>query len=85
LTGTRGEVPAQPGSQAAARLDSMSVGAMRFLFERVKLVTEPSGASALAALLTGKVVGRGKRIGVTISGGNIGLDGFCQIINQRDA
>ena len=26
----------------------------------------------------------GKRVGVTISGGNIGLDGFCQIINQRD-
>jgi hypothetical protein len=25
-----------------------------------------------------------KRVGVTISGGNIGLDGFCQIINQRD-
>jgi threo-3-hydroxy-L-aspartate ammonia-lyase len=58
--------------------------AMRFLFERVKLVTEPSGASALAALLTGKADGRDKRLGVTISGGNIGLDGFCQIINQRD-
>ena len=85
MTGTRGEAPAQPGSQAAARLDSMSVGAMRFLFERVKLVTEPSGASALAALLTDKVAGRGKRVGVTISGGNIGLDGFCRIINQRDA
>jgi threonine dehydratase len=85
LTGTRGEAPIQPGSQAAARLESRSVGAMRFLFERDKLVTEPSGASALAALLTGKVVGRGKRVGVTISGGNIGLDGSCQIINQRDA
>ncbi len=59
--------------------------AMRFLFERTKLVTEPSGASALAALLARKVEGREKRIGVTISGGNIGLDGFCQIINQRDA
>jgi threonine dehydratase len=58
--------------------------AMRFLFERVKLVTEPSGASALAALLTGKIDVRGKRVGVTISGGNIGLDGFCQIVNQRD-
>ena len=58
---------------------------MRFLFERMKLVTEPSGASALAALLTGKVDGRGKRVGVTISGGNIGLDGFCQIIGQRDS
>jgi hypothetical protein len=35
-------------------------------------------------LICGKVDGRGKRVGVTISGGNIGLDGFCQIINQRD-
>ena len=58
--------------------------AMRFLFERVKLVTEPSGASALAALLTGKVEARGTRVGVTISGGNIGLNGFCQIVSQRD-
>jgi threonine dehydratase len=58
---------------------------MRFLFERMKLVTEPSGASALTALLTGKVDGRGKRVGVTISGGNIGVDGFCRIINERDA
>jgi len=41
-------------------------------------------ALALAALLAGKVDGHGKRVGVTISGGNIGLAGFCQIINQRD-
>jgi threonine dehydratase len=58
---------------------------MRFLFERMKLVTEPSGASALTGLLTGKVDGRGKRVGVTISGGNIGLDGFCRVIADRDA
>src|SRR5918992_1238468 len=58
--------------------------AMRFLFERVKLVTEPSGASALAALMTGQVEGHGKRVGVTISGGNIRLDGFCQIVAGRD-
>lgn len=57
---------------------------MRFLFERMKLVVEPSGASALTALMTGKVDGRGKRVGVTISGGNIGVDGFCRIINERD-
>lgn len=59
--------------------------AMRFLFERVKLVTEPSGASALAALLSRVIDGRDKRVGVIISGGNIGIEGFCQIINQRDA
>ena len=59
--------------------------AMQFLFERMKLVVEPSGASALAALLTGKVNGRGKKVGVTISGGNIGIEGFCRIISTRDA
>ncbi len=58
---------------------------MQFLFERVKLVTEPSGASALAALMNGKVDGRGKRVGVTISGGNIGVEGFCRILANRDA
>ena len=59
--------------------------AMRFLFERVKLVTEPSGASALAALMSRKIAARGQRVGITISGGNIGLDGFCRIISERDA
>ena len=44
--------------------------AMRFLFERLKLVSEPSGASALAADRQRNV--GGKRVGVTISGGNIG-------------
>ena len=38
-----------------------------------------------AALLGGVIDGRGKRVGVIISGGNIGIEGFCQIINQRDA
>jgi threonine dehydratase len=56
--------------------------AMRFLFERVKLVAEPSGASALAALMSGKVDARGKRVGITISGGNIGLEQFCQILGS---
>lgn len=55
---------------------------MRFLFERLKIVTEPSGATALAALRTGKVDGRGKRVGVTLSGGNIGVDGFCRIVGR---
>ena len=45
--------------------------AMRFGFERLKMVFEPSGASALAALLAGRVDVRGARVGVTISGGNV--------------
>lgn len=54
--------------------------AMRFAFERLKLVVEPSGASALAALLTGKVDVRGKRVGVTISGGNVDPKVFAEAI-----
>lgn len=54
--------------------------AMRLLYERAKIVAEPSGASALAALLSGKVDGRGKRVGVTISGGNVGLAQLCKIM-----
>jgi threo-3-hydroxy-L-aspartate ammonia-lyase len=54
--------------------------AMRFAFERLKLVVEPSGASALAALLFGKVDVRGARVGVTISGGNVDPAAFAQCI-----
>ena len=45
--------------------------AMRFAFERLKLVMEPSGASALAALLGAKAEVAGKRVGVIVSGGNV--------------
>jgi threo-3-hydroxy-L-aspartate ammonia-lyase len=46
--------------------------AMRFAFERMKLVIEPSGAAALAALLHGRIAHLArKRVGVVISGGNI--------------
>ena len=44
--------------------------AVRFLFYRLKLVVEPSGALGLAALLSGRVPARG-RVGVVLSGGNI--------------
>lgn len=44
--------------------------AMRFAFERLKLVVEPSGATALAALLCGRIDAHGKRVGIVISGGN---------------
>jgi threonine dehydratase len=52
--------------------DAEIVEAMRFLFERLKVVAEPSGACALAALLAGKVrESSGLRVGVVLSGGNI--------------
>jgi threonine dehydratase len=52
------------------------VATMRFLFERLKLVVEPSGASALAALLAGKLDVGGMRVGVTLSGGNVDVERF---------
>ena len=57
--------------------------AMRFAFERLKLVIEPSGASALAALLSGKVDARGKRAGVIISGGNVDAASYAAVISPQ--
>lgn len=45
--------------------------AMRFAFEHLKVVAEPGGAVALAAVLAGKVAARGGVIAVVISGGNV--------------
>ena len=47
---------------------------MFFLWERMKMVVEPTGALAAAALLQGKIDARGKKVGVVISGGNVDLD-----------
>jgi threo-3-hydroxy-L-aspartate ammonia-lyase len=61
--------------------DAEIVTAMRFLFERLKTVAEPSGACALAALLAGRVPdARGLRIGVTISGGNVTAERFAALV-----
>jgi threo-3-hydroxy-L-aspartate ammonia-lyase len=59
--------------------DAEIVDAMRLLFERVKVVAEPSGASALAALLAGRVALRGGPVGVVISGGNVDAARFASL------
>jgi threonine dehydratase len=46
---------------------------MFFLWERMKIVVEPTGALAAAALLQGKIDAKGKQVGVVISGGNVDL------------
>ena len=60
--------------------DDQILDAMRVLFERCKLVAEPSGACALAALLAGVVRFPGQRVGVVISGGNIGAQAFAALL-----
>jgi threonine dehydratase len=55
--------------------------AMRFAFERMKLVIEPSGAAPLAALLQRRVPGiEGKRVGIIVSGGNVDARRYSQLI-----
>ena len=63
--------------------DAEIVDAMAFLFDRMKLVTEPSGASAAAALLAGRAETTGARVGVVISGGNVGAARFAELIAAR--
>ncbi len=60
--------------------DDEIIATMKLLFEHTKLVVEPSGASALAAVLHRDLGVAGRRVGVTISGGNIGLDRFREIV-----
>jgi threo-3-hydroxy-L-aspartate ammonia-lyase len=58
------------------------VAAMAFSFERLKIVLEPSGACALAALLAGRIRGLPERVGVVLSGGNVGLDRFVELLGK---
>lgn len=63
--------------------DSELVAAMRFAFERVKLVVEPGGAAALAALLARRVEGTaGMRVGVILSGGNVDPATFARLMAE---
>jgi len=55
------------------------VEAVQFLFYRMKIVVEPSGALGVAALLSGTVSGSG-RVGVIISGGNVDGDMMSKIL-----
>jgi threo-3-hydroxy-L-aspartate ammonia-lyase len=53
--------------------------ALRFAFDRLKTVLEPSGASGLAALLAKRVPVSG-RVGVILSGGNVGWRRFAELL-----
>lgn len=58
--------------------DAEILGAMRLLFERAKLVVEPSGASAFAAVLAGRV--QADPIGVVLSGANVSAERFAELM-----
>jgi len=59
------------------------VNAMEFLWSRMKLVVEPSGAVSLAGVLSGKVNLENQKVGIIISGGNVDLTDFFYLIRKK--
>jgi len=60
--------------------DAQLVETMRFFATRMKLVVEPTGCLAAAAVLQGAIDLRGQRVGVIVSGGNVDLERFCALL-----
>jgi threo-3-hydroxy-L-aspartate ammonia-lyase len=58
------------------------VTAMSLLWNRTKMIVEPTGAMSLAGLLSGKIEVRGARVGVVLSGGNVDLLSALKLLAQ---
>jgi threo-3-hydroxy-L-aspartate ammonia-lyase len=61
--------------------DAELIPAMLYLWERMKIVIEPTGALAFAALFHNKLPGNNMRIGVILSGGNVDLRAICAFLS----
>ena len=60
--------------------DAQLLEAMRFIWERMKLVVEPTGALAAAGVLSGAIDVRDKRVGIILSGGNVDLKALAGLL-----
>ncbi|WP_431821676.1 threo-3-hydroxy-L-aspartate ammonia-lyase [Burkholderia sp. F1] len=60
--------------------DAQLVETMRFFAERMKMVVEPTGCLAAAAVLDGVLPVEGKRVGVLVSGGNVDLARYAELL-----
>jgi threonine dehydratase len=65
--------------------DSDTIAAMRLLWQRGKLLVEPSSAIAFAAVLAHRERFAGQRIGIVLSGGNVDLDALPQLFARPKA
>jgi len=72
------EVASRLVDEVVTVTDEQIVEAMRFAFERLKLVIEPSGAVGIAAVREGLV--SGGRVGVIVSGGNVDAGRFAGLL-----
>jgi threonine dehydratase len=65
--------------------DAQLVQTMAFFAERMKMIVEPTGCLAAAAALHGAVEVKGKRVGILISGGNVDLSRFAELMQTLGA
>ncbi len=65
--------------------DDELVAAMQFFAERMKILVEPTGCLAAAAVFSGRYPLAGRRVGVILSGGNTDLASFCRRVAERDS
>jgi threonine dehydratase len=75
------EVNRQRVDEIVTVSDAEILDAMAFLFDRLKIVTEPSGAIGVAALLAARISAPGARVGVIVSGGNVGVARFAELLS----
>jgi threonine dehydratase len=65
--------------------DTEAAAAMVYAFHKLKLVVEPGGAVALAAVLSGRLEGRGKTLALILSGGNVDPETFRKVLAETPA
>jgi len=58
---------------------------MRFFMERMKIVVEPTGCLAAAAVMQHAIDLKGKRVGIILTGGNVDPTAFCEFISAADS
>ena len=63
-----------------AVMEEEIVGALRFMLSRMKLLVEPTGAVAAAAVLYGKLPPGTRKVGVVLSGGNVDADVLARLL-----
>ncbi|WP_455271025.1 threo-3-hydroxy-L-aspartate ammonia-lyase [Rhizobium herbae] len=61
--------------------DGQLIETMRFFAERMKIIVEPTGCLAAAAVLHGAIACTGKRVGIVLSGGNVDLKTFNALLD----
>jgi len=63
--------------------DAEVIEAMRWIFSRLKIIVEPTAAVPFAAVLKNELRLKNKRIGIILSGGNVDMDDFFDLLKTR--